>query len=1134
MSKILKKVTSAFLAAALSLSLLPAIAPTVYAEGGTTGQTVLDKSAELQPDGTYTINLEAYTTGEETVQTSKAPLDIVLVLDVSGSMSNSFGTEDVYTARNSQGYTYNNYGNSTYYYKDNGAYYPVSRGYYNWGGVHYYLSYTKGSTEYYLSGNSVTRTRPSNVTGNRDTIWTGVLYTKETRNVTRLAALKSAVSTFIDGVVADSTAEAQHRITIVKFASEDKGTKGENTKNSRGHNHTQITNDWTVATEPGAASLKTMVNSFTTGGATAAEVGMGLASDQLEAARTDAQKVVVFFTDGEPTHNSSFQDAVANDAIASAKTIKDSEAVIYTVGIFNNPSASVTNYMNYVSSNYPNAESMTVSGTRTPNADFYKLATDASELSEIFSAIATSIQTPTINLGSQSVVKDIISEYFTLPEGFNADSNISVYTMDCTGISDDEQLVFDNKQPFTDAVAEVDTDAATIKVTNFDYKENWCGARSNGTYSGKKLMIEITGIQATEAALKDGYLKTNADGSGIYADKEATTPVEEFPFPEVILYETVYVLDYAKTTSVPTTLKAPSVLGADFTATTIQSILGNYGTFNLSVKNQLYTPSTTKWTGSDSYYAVGKKDGRQEEERVWEKITVMPANNVYYEDSFVTNASIGVSGAEVQCAIGIEYSGSWNVVSTDSGTDPGSNTGSAHIDYISSANASAADTTSQGWIAALADDTGFTDGSAHVATVSTDANGEAASASVSFTGTGIDVYTCTDVDTGVVYAALKKYDDANDAYKLTKLLMLDNKATTGEYYSVPTLSFTGLDYGTYSLKILVSSTPETRAEGRLTYYIDGIRIYNPINPDKENDVVIVGSDKHNAYGNEAGAVFYSLCDMSGLSGSVFVDDSNDQAPMAFVGYDQEGNPIYRDNTLRYDDDGNVIPVYDAEGNVIPSEYLYDLDNTGKNVSLADAGDFMANNEVYLKAGSTISFNVSGGTHYYLAMKSLTGAEVTANVSGTAGKAQAIKLSHTADMYYELTTTGTVTINVTGDGILSLTKLKVTGGSASTTSLEAVTGEEGKALAVAFSTYSIVDYYADPIPEEDLVEEVITEPEVTEEEPEAPVVEIEEPVLPRENSNALGTLELPGLDFSGRDNARTLVTSILASFRSLLR
>ena len=47
---------------------------------------VLNKSAKIQADGSYQITMEAYATGASSTTISTEPADIVLVLDVSGSM----------------------------------------------------------------------------------------------------------------------------------------------------------------------------------------------------------------------------------------------------------------------------------------------------------------------------------------------------------------------------------------------------------------------------------------------------------------------------------------------------------------------------------------------------------------------------------------------------------------------------------------------------------------------------------------------------------------------------------------------------------------------------------------------------------------------------------------------------------------------------------------------------------------------------------------------------------------------------------------------------------------------------------------------------------------------------------------
>lgn len=118
---------------------------------------------------------------------------------------------------------------------------------------------------------------------------------------------------------------------------------------------------------------------------------MEQAARELQEARNNAQKVVIFFTDGEPNHQSGFDPRVANDAIDAAHGMKQSGALIYSVGVFQDADPSDTSsafnaYMHGISSNFPNAQSYTNLGQRA-EGDYYKAAFDASELNRIFEDI---------------------------------------------------------------------------------------------------------------------------------------------------------------------------------------------------------------------------------------------------------------------------------------------------------------------------------------------------------------------------------------------------------------------------------------------------------------------------------------------------------------------------------------------------------------------------------------------------------------------------------------------------------------------------------------------------------------------------------------------------------------------------
>ena len=172
-------------------------------------------------------------------------------------------------------------------------------------------------------------------------------------NTKRIKALREAVNAFID-----STAKKNNKITdkdkkiqlsIVKFADD-----------------SQIMQGLTVCEGNNVKTLKDKVNSINPDGGTRADKGMESAKAALASARKNAKKVVIFFTDGTPTYDSSdFTPWVASSAIATAKSLKDAGAEVYTVGIFSGakPAASVTGeetsrenkFMQAVSSNYPQA-----------------------------------------------------------------------------------------------------------------------------------------------------------------------------------------------------------------------------------------------------------------------------------------------------------------------------------------------------------------------------------------------------------------------------------------------------------------------------------------------------------------------------------------------------------------------------------------------------------------------------------------------------------------------------------------------------------------------------------------------------------------------------------------------------------
>ena len=145
-----KKFSSRLLAMLLTAMMVLSILSTgafAEGEGGVSAQLDSDspiqlkKTATLEDDGTYTIDLEAYVTGEVVAQVEKKsqPTDIILVLDQSGSMSYSMSGlpngqySTAGTITNTQAYE------GAYYYKVGNTYYPVTVKYASTGTIEKYI-----------------------------------------------------------------------------------------------------------------------------------------------------------------------------------------------------------------------------------------------------------------------------------------------------------------------------------------------------------------------------------------------------------------------------------------------------------------------------------------------------------------------------------------------------------------------------------------------------------------------------------------------------------------------------------------------------------------------------------------------------------------------------------------------------------------------------------------------------------------------------------------------------------------------------------------------------------------------------------------------------------------------------------
>lgn len=569
---------------------------------------VYNKTASANGDGTYTITLEAYATGEKVIsQISKdVPTDIVLVLDQSGSMAycmqcgeencngHMVGKEPIYANEvntNDFYYAYIDGECVKMRYCPNNHSASFNKHENSW--VKFDLATSGWAHKNFIDkqGTIFPKTSESDTTVGHVQFYRAAEKVEETR----LQALTTAVTQFTnavaekaagkDGNIATTEDNINHRIAIVGFAS--KSGNGNNTEllSIKGNNSGEVGVKYdsitdqnlkdvlqSMDTSNGQTMVSDAISALTANGGTRIDLGVDMANKILAANPVETGKernrVVVVFTDGAPGDYGDWKSAstsTANAAIENAKKTKTTYATtVYTVGVFSGADASnpsnLPNYtkwttswlgedaptegnqiknsnrfMHLVSSNYPNASDITTPGAIDPNLSgksYYLSAGDSASLNNIFKQISEQIETggATTTLDSKTVIKDVVSDAFKLPNGAT-EKDITL-----------ETYKYDGEDKWTKnagamgASATVNAETGEVSVTGFDFKENYVADIKDGSgavtgHRGNKLVIKFN------VTAKDGFLGGNGvptnENAGIYANKDANKPLFVFDKPDV-------------------------------------------------------------------------------------------------------------------------------------------------------------------------------------------------------------------------------------------------------------------------------------------------------------------------------------------------------------------------------------------------------------------------------------------------------------------------------------------------------------------------------------------------------------------------------------------------------------------------
>ena len=529
----------------------------------------------------FRITLDSYVTGTKSVTEGVVPVDMILALDVSTSMGASKGDAELLTSFQElfpatpenlallHADDYQTSGTYNIYHNYKATYDSKS------GTLRYRLkdaSGTEYNLAYFVNGKSYKRYNDDTlVTWNGDTGWyycsgtnTSLRQTDSGRwqrftgneNWTVLTDVKLDVTEkasrdFINQVYAKTNVDGNiidHRVGIVTWAGTDSNTK-------------PILTKALTSVKDNLSNLRSTVSLLRTAGGTDPYFGLEYAYDQFTNNRasddSERTKVVVLFTDGQPSHNFGY-------TFHQAKLLKDMGVKVFTVGLFkdhtttdpiyansynNDAQITVEQYLSYISSEWLGTDWKSggiSAGNKSTNPSYvaankntdnitYAQTTNGTNLSEIFTAIAEAAAAQTYQLGAKDAAAvDIMANDFELPEEVTETAGVTITQWFCIGTDEGNDrdftergieykvrghYLFKNVDDATTAEAaklhadspsvfEVDHDTERVVVNGFDYSFD-----DDVTISGKTVTVNTYG-----------------NWVGIHADKQPAGKMLEFSF----------------------------------------------------------------------------------------------------------------------------------------------------------------------------------------------------------------------------------------------------------------------------------------------------------------------------------------------------------------------------------------------------------------------------------------------------------------------------------------------------------------------------------------------------------------------------------------------------------------------------
>ncbi len=493
-----------------------------------------------------------------------------------------------------------------------------------------------------------------------------VLDTSGSMSGSKMTNLKNAANSFIDATAENNRGleqDQQTRLAIVRFAS------GANTERQLNY-----------VTDQNVQQYKSTINGFRASGATYAEEGLQQAQNVLDRnGRADVQQIVIFFTDGEPNHSNGFDNEVAAEAVNTAYEMKQGGTIIYAIGVMNGADASVTDddgfneYMNGVSSNYPNATANGSNGSffdwdgyynttfgERAEGDYYKAASDPDSIEEIFDEISDEVQQ---GVGSGSPIEENTQQGNTEPGTLTFEDQLGNY-MQVTGTgagTDKIQLAYGD-QIYT-------SDNKTTQGNTDTY--HFSGAvDGNAVYGAANLSDLVVTVERSDDLATGDKITVTLPASLLPmrhydVDTDANTMTVSQAYPVRLFYGVSLKAD-AKTALGNPTSEAYAAIVASQASDDGASIDFYSNSFTKGAADGSTTASFSPNAGNKFYYYTQDTTLYTDQACTIEanRYTVGNATTLYYKDVYWVQTGNGTAAREVTDGYGTVTSGTaeWNAI----------------------------------------------------------------------------------------------------------------------------------------------------------------------------------------------------------------------------------------------------------------------------------------------------------------------------------------------------------------------------------------------------------------------------------------------------------------------------------------